>query len=490
MFDEKDMVLLEEFGISRKLYALINDIHKLVTDTKMKQAEYSPEQLKNDFGINYNGTITIAVEPGENDCYCETSGSGCKIMIGQEVIDKKSSYEKIAHELTHFMRDQQHQVHDNNGNWKAGKEAGMGSVEQVASWIVELYKRNELEAKVNEMYYKCINNPSFVCEMIKKAAEDSDGNVKLYYNTKRTDDPESLLNNLFRQLDNTIHLGHMVNYYNIVANSPDGNEKSPLPTLLKWSSQRNFPFKFSSSDPKKAKAELLDQMSSIYNEYLESLIKVAKDLIKEFVKAFFNKGQQNQEGQQQQNGQPQQQQNGQNEPSYGADSVSEGKINTGKKIILTEDKLMKAIVLKFVNKLEGYKTAVKNLHWDSKNMSQHKLFDDIADSLADFQDKVSEVEQSMSGRLPLNKLEGTRYDISSPQQMLKDLLSDVKTFYSGLQKLGDDYIGMRSDCEAYISDLQRQQYLLDFTLKESLKRRLKKALNERLNINQTINKPT
>lgn len=138
---------------------------------------------------------------------------------------------------------------------------------------------------------------------------------------------------------------------------------------------------------------------------------------------------------------------------------------------------MKAIVLKFVCKLEGYKTAVKNLHWGSKNLSQHKLFDEIADGLSDFQDKVSEVEQSLSGRLPMNKLSGTEYKITSPQKMLEDLLKDVKIFYKGIQKLGDDYIGMRSDCEAYISDLQRQQYLLDFTLKEGLRRRLKMALN-------------
>ena len=138
---------------------------------------------------------------------------------------------------------------------------------------------------------------------------------------------------------------------------------------------------------------------------------------------------------------------------------------------------MRADVLKFINKLEGYKTAVKNLHWSSKNLSQHKLFDDVADSLSDFQDKVSEVEQAINGRIPVNKIHGEKYTISTPQKMLADLLSDVKKFYGGLQKLGQDYIGMRSDCEAYISDIQRQQYLLDFTLKENLRRRLRNAIN-------------
>lgn len=135
---------------------------------------------------------------------------------------------------------------------------------------------------------------------------------------------------------------------------------------------------------------------------------------------------------------------------------------------------MKNLVFKFLNQLEGFKTAVKNLHWSSDNMSQHKLFDDIADSLNEFQDKIGEVEQSISGKFPVNSLKGIPYTIEGPQKFLDDLYDAVKKFYSSLKKLGDDYIGMRSDCEAYLSDVQRQKYLMDFTLKEGLRRRLKK----------------
>jgi hypothetical protein len=42
---------------------------------------------------------------------------------------------------------------------------------------------------------------------------------------------------------------------------------------------------------------------------------------------------------------------------------------------------MNSKVLSFVNKCEGWKTAIKSLHWDSKNLSQHKLCDDIADKV-------------------------------------------------------------------------------------------------------------
>lgn len=479
MFDEHDILLMEEFGVSRGLYSFINDIHTQITDTGMKEVEYSPQQLKDDFGINFGGTIMVSVEEGEGDCWCDRKAGGVEIGIGEKVIQKKSAYEKIAHELSHFMRDQQHKVHNNNDNWRAGEQAGEDSPQENAAFIIELYARNELEAKVNEMYYKCINNPKFVCEKIKDAAELDNGNVRLVYNRQRLDDYTCILNNIFHDLEGTIHLEKMVDYYNLVSNTGEGNSKSPVPILMSWSNQPNFPFKFTSQNPKKAKEELMSQMTEIHKEYLDSLVKVMKGLIKDFVKAFFNKGQQNNTQNQQQGAENGNQQAGQQTNRYEeySDNKMSESASRNDNIILKEEKEMKAIVLKFVNKLEGYKTAVKNLHWGSKNMSQHKLFDDVAESLADFQDKVSEVEQSMSGRLPMNKLSGEKYEITSPQQMLKDLYDDVMAFYKGLESLGEDYTGMRSDCEAYLSEIQRQQYLLDFTLKEELRRRLRNAIN-------------
>ena len=139
---------------------------------------------------------------------------------------------------------------------------------------------------------------------------------------------------------------------------------------------------------------------------------------------------------------------------------------------------MKKYILDFVCKLEGYKTAIKQLHWDAKSLSQHQLCDDIAGIISDYQDKVAEVEQSMSGRLPLNNLKGTPYTVSSLKKFVDDVISSTNDFYAKLKNEGDDYIGMRSDTEAVLSDLQRQLYLVDFTIKEGLKERLRNKINE------------
>lgn len=139
---------------------------------------------------------------------------------------------------------------------------------------------------------------------------------------------------------------------------------------------------------------------------------------------------------------------------------------------------MNTKVLSFVNKLEGYKTAIKALHWDSDSLSQHELCDKIADTISEFQDTVSEVEQSITGKLDKKELEAEKYNVTSLKKFVEDVLDAANTFYKSIEDEGDTYTGMRSDCESFLSDMQRNLYLVNFTMKEDLKRRLSNKLNE------------
>ena len=139
---------------------------------------------------------------------------------------------------------------------------------------------------------------------------------------------------------------------------------------------------------------------------------------------------------------------------------------------------MKKYILDFICQLEGQKSAIKSLHWAAKNLSQHKLCDDIADAIADIQDKVSEVEQSISGKLPVNSLKPKAYKVTTLKDFINDVISGTNEFYSKLQKEGKEYIGMRSDIEAFLSSAQRFSYLVDFTIKEALKQRIRSRINE------------
>ena len=139
---------------------------------------------------------------------------------------------------------------------------------------------------------------------------------------------------------------------------------------------------------------------------------------------------------------------------------------------------MKKYILDFICELESYKTGIKQLHWSANSLPQHELCDDIAKEISDYQDAVSEVEQSMSGKFPLNKLKGENYNVTTLKKFVEDVISSTNSFYSKLKNEGDGYIGMRSDTEAFLSVMQRKLYLVDFTIKESLKQRLRDKINE------------
>ena len=139
---------------------------------------------------------------------------------------------------------------------------------------------------------------------------------------------------------------------------------------------------------------------------------------------------------------------------------------------------MKKLILDYLCKCEGWKTALQNIHWNADNMSQHKLCDDIAERLAAFEDQVGEVEQSMSGNLPFNKLKGVEYKVKNLRKYVEDIIADTNTFYKKVKNLGENYVGMASDCESFLSDMQRNLYLVNFTMKEDFKRSYKKKINE------------
>ena len=135
-------------------------------------------------------------------------------------------------------------------------------------------------------------------------------------------------------------------------------------------------------------------------------------------------------------------------------------------------------VLNYIEECESWKVAIKNLHWSANNMSQHELCDDIASSISDFEDLVSEVEQSITGKIKLNGFTPKNYEIKSLKGFVEDVISSSQSFLKELEGMGDKYVGIKSECETFIGDMQRKLYLVNFTLKEELKQRLKAKINE------------
>ena len=135
-------------------------------------------------------------------------------------------------------------------------------------------------------------------------------------------------------------------------------------------------------------------------------------------------------------------------------------------------------ILNYIEECEGWKVGIKNLHWSADNMSQHELCDDIADEISNFEDLVSEIEQSISGKIKLNGFTPKSYKITSLKSFVEDVISASKLFLKKLEGMGEKYVGIKSECETFIGTMQRKLYLVNFTLKEELKKRLRDRINE------------
>ncbi len=135
-------------------------------------------------------------------------------------------------------------------------------------------------------------------------------------------------------------------------------------------------------------------------------------------------------------------------------------------------------ILNYIEECEAWKVGIKNLHWSADNLSQHELCDDIADEISNFEDLVSEVEQSISGKIKLNGFTPKSYKITSLKSFVEDVISASQSFLKELEGMCEKYVGIKSECETFIGTMQRKLYLVNFTLKEELKKRLRDKINE------------
>lgn len=139
---------------------------------------------------------------------------------------------------------------------------------------------------------------------------------------------------------------------------------------------------------------------------------------------------------------------------------------------------MNKTILNFINKCEKWKVEIKENHWAANSLSQHELCDDIASEISDFEDLVSEVEQSISGKFKNGELNPEKAERVELKPFVEEIISSSQEFLKELGDMGEKYIGIKSECEAFIGTMQRKLYLVNFTLKEELKNRLREKINE------------
>lgn len=115
--------------------------------------------------------------------------------------------------------------------------------------------------------------------------------------------------------------------------------------------------------------------------------------------------------------------------------------------------------LDYINKLEGWKTKCKNLHWAAPKNNVHVRLDEFLVVISDYQDTVAEGIMGVLGiHLGPNDVAGNPGNASNALQLVSEIKQETLDYYS---RIPEDplYSGLKSECETFIQNVNKFDYL-------------------------------
>lgn len=129
---------------------------------------------------------------------------------------------------------------------------------------------------------------------------------------------------------------------------------------------------------------------------------------------------------------------------------------------------MKKEHIEYINFIEGIKTTIKNTHWSSVNNSEHVRMDEFADIIAEYEDTIAEEFQGIEGQVDDNEVKPISYTYSNPKKLLNDVKEKTIELYKTLEN-DIEYIGIRSEIESFIHEINKYKYLFKLALRAESK---------------------
>lgn len=114
--------------------------------------------------------------------------------------------------------------------------------------------------------------------------------------------------------------------------------------------------------------------------------------------------------------------------------------------------------INFINKLEGWKTKCKNLHWAAPKKNIHVYLDDFLGIISDYQDSLAEGYMGILGKMPPNVVKGIASDSLNAMDFIAEVRKGTLEFYDRIPK-ETIYKGITSECETFIQSINKYTYL-------------------------------
>lgn len=114
----------------------------------------------------------------------------------------------------------------------------------------------------------------------------------------------------------------------------------------------------------------------------------------------------------------------------------------------------------FLNRLEGWKTKCKNLHWSAPKKNIHVYLDEFLDILSDYQDGLAEGYQGILGKMQPNAIKGIPSEALNALDFIAEVRKETIAFYDKLPQ-ETIYKGIASECETFIQNINKYKYLFE-----------------------------
>ena len=111
------------------------------------------------------------------------------------------------------------------------------------------------------------------------------------------------------------------------------------------------------------------------------------------------------------------------------------------------------------NRLHGYHTRLKELHFAAPNMSTHKLIDEFDEELLEFDDEIMEDAQAIFGRFKVGMIQPILPKSTNFKDLLIEIRADlVKTKDNLTEKM---YTGIINVVDDFFHTVNKNIYLID-----------------------------
>ena len=90
--------------------------------------------------------------------------------------------------------------------------------------------------------------------------------------------------------------------------------------------------------------------------------------------------------------------------------------------------------INFLNRLEGWKTKCKNLHWAAPKKNIHVYLDEFLEILSEYQDSLAEEYQGLLGHMQPNVIKGVVSEALNAIDFINEVKGYTYKFYDALSK--------------------------------------------------------